>query len=97
MIRPEMISPRRGDRVADCAGLENQCAQAYPGFESLPLRLFQSTFRNQMQLRMLRRVPRFVPMTETDTGTDRTFLTLCRRSRQTPQFLNFVLITRIID
>ena len=33
---------RRGDRVADCAGLENRCTARYRGFKSLPLRLDSS-------------------------------------------------------
>jgi hypothetical protein len=30
---------RRGDRVAECAGLENRCTARYRGFKSHPLRL----------------------------------------------------------
>jgi hypothetical protein len=45
-----IISPRnrRGDRVADCAGLENRCTARYRGFKSHPLRSYQiRTYVNQ--------------------------------------------------
>jgi hypothetical protein len=39
---------RRGDRVADCAGLENRCPARDRGFKSHPLRLV-STALNEFQ------------------------------------------------
>ena len=46
IIRPHN---RRGDRVAECAGLENRCAARYRGFESLPLRLDSSTLNESQK------------------------------------------------
>ncbi len=47
-VRPRIIRwPWRGDRVADGARLESECApQGYRGFESLPLRSL-SYFKNE--------------------------------------------------
>jgi hypothetical protein len=39
---------RRGDRVAECAGLENRCTARYRGFKSHPLR-FDSEALNESQ------------------------------------------------
>ena len=39
---------RRGDRVAECAGLENRCTARYRGFKSHPLR-FDSKALNESQ------------------------------------------------
>lgn len=40
---------RRGDRVAECAGLENRCTARYRGFKSHPLRLDSKTLSDSQQ------------------------------------------------
>jgi hypothetical protein len=38
IIKEELLFPRRGGRVVECARLEIGCAARYRGFESRPLR-----------------------------------------------------------
>src|SRR5690606_16595609 len=69
-LRSRMTHPRRGDRVADCAGLENRCTARYRGFESPPLRISLPAFRNPCATRELRKAFLFVPSIGTINGTN---------------------------